>query len=93
MQIMNPIVLNEHGQGWIEVGRGGAIAASRVVAVAQANSAPVKRLLQAAGPARVLNLTYGDPRETVLILDSGHLAITSIPMNALLNRLRTLPSP
>lgn len=90
---MIPIVLNEKYPGWIEVGRGGAIAAARVLAVARANSAPVKRLLQAAGPGRVLNLTYGDPRETVLILDNGYLVVTGVSMDALLQRLRTLPKP
>lgn len=90
---MIPIVLNEKYPGWIDVGRGGVISASRVIAVARANSAPIKRLLQAVGPARVLNLTYGDPRETVLILENGYVAVTGVSMEALIQRLKTLPKP
>ncbi len=76
---------------WISLGRGGAIATQRVVAAARANSAPVKRLLAAAGPARILNLTYGDPRETVLLLDTGHLAIISQPLEVIVSLLQAKP--
>lgn len=59
------------------LGRGGAVDANRVVAIVPARSAPVKRLLEAAGPGRVLNMTYGYPRQAVLLFDNGYLAVVS----------------
>jgi regulator of extracellular matrix RemA (YlzA/DUF370 family) len=72
---------------YIKLGRGGWLAASRIVAVARARSAPVRRLLEAAGPGRVINLTYGYPRESVVLLDNGCLAVTSLTPEELLDRL------
>ncbi|MCC7446491.1 MAG: DUF370 domain-containing protein [Anaerolineae bacterium] len=69
-------------------GRGGAVAVDRVVAVARASSAPVKRLLQAAGPARVLSLTYGEPRQSVILLDNGCLVVVSLSIDEVLDKLR-----
>jgi regulator of extracellular matrix RemA (YlzA/DUF370 family) len=72
---------------WITVGRGGAFAADRVIAVGRASSASIKRLLEAAGPAAVVNLTYGDPRQTVLVMDTGHLVVVSQPLEQILDLL------
>ncbi len=47
----------------------------------------VKRLLEAAGPQRVLNLTYGYPRQSVALLDNGCLAVLSLSVEELLERL------
>ncbi len=69
------------------LGRGGAVATGRVVAVAQARSAPVRRLLEAAGQARVLTLTYGEPRRAVLLLDNGFLAVVSLTPEELVEML------
>ncbi len=59
------------------LGRGGVIDIDHVVAIAPAKSAPVKRLLEAAGTERVLNMTYGYPRQSVILLDNGFLVIAS----------------
>jgi regulator of extracellular matrix RemA (YlzA/DUF370 family) len=75
---------------WIDVGRGGLIAADRVVAVGRAGSAPIKRLLAAAGPKLVINLTYGEPRQTVLVLESGHLVVVSQPITTVKQALEAL---
>ena len=72
---------------WISLGRGGAIAADRVIAVGRASSASIKRLLEAAGPSAVINLTYGEPRQTVLVMDTGHLAVISQPLEHILAQL------
>ncbi len=71
----------------ISLGPGGLLDAARIVAVARARSAPVKRLLEAAGPQRVLNLTYGYPRQSVALLDNGCLAVLSLSVEELLERL------
>ncbi|HMN11604.1 MAG TPA: DUF370 domain-containing protein [Bellilinea sp.] len=74
---------------WIAVGYGALLDAERVVAAVRARSAPVKRMLDAAGPAQVVNLTYGYPRECVVLLDTGHLALISLTLDDLLRRLNT----
>jgi regulator of extracellular matrix RemA (YlzA/DUF370 family) len=61
----------------IQIGRGGSINPERVLVVASATSAPIKRLLKKVNPGHVLNLTYGYPRRSVLVFDNGFLAITS----------------
>jgi regulator of extracellular matrix RemA (YlzA/DUF370 family) len=74
-------------------GRGGAIAADRVIAVARASSAPVKRLIEAAGPSRVLSLTYGEPRQSVIMLDNGSLVVVSLSVEEVLDRLQYAVEP
>jgi len=58
-------------------GRGGAVTVESVLAVANAKSAPIKRLLASANPQDLLDLTYGYPRKAVLILSNGMLAVVS----------------
>jgi regulator of extracellular matrix RemA (YlzA/DUF370 family) len=73
---------------WVVVGKGGILAADRVVAVARANSAPIRRLVEAVGRERVVDLTFGQPRRAVVVLDSGHVVAVSLTPEALLRRLR-----
>lgn len=77
----------------ISIGRGGAIDLDHVVAVARASSAPVKRLLEAAGPARVLNLTYGEPRQSVILFDNGCLAVVSLAVEEVLATIARCEEP
>jgi regulator of extracellular matrix RemA (YlzA/DUF370 family) len=58
------------------LGRGGSLNPERIVAIASLESAPIKRLLQATGDDRLLNLTYGYPRRSVVIFDNGMMVIT-----------------
>lgn len=71
----------------VSIGRGGAIDLDQVVAVARASSAPIKRLLEAAGPSRVINLTYGEPRQSVVLFDNGCMAVVSLSVEAVLHLL------
>jgi len=73
---------------WVIVGQGGILAVDRVVAVARANSAPIRRLVEAVGRERMVDLTFGRPRRAVVVLDSGHVVAVSLTPEALLGRLR-----
>ena len=73
---------------WLDLGKGGVLALGRVIAVAQVNSAPIKRLVDAIGSDRVIDLTFGRPRRAVVILDSGHVALVNLAPQMLLERLR-----
>ena len=61
----------------IVLGRGGAVDADHIVAIASFKSKPIKRLLDAVGSSRVINLTYGYPCQSVILLDNGYLLVTS----------------
>jgi regulator of extracellular matrix RemA (YlzA/DUF370 family) len=67
----------------IILGRGGAVDADRVVAIAPFKSKPIKRLLDAAGSGMVLNMTYGYSCHSVILLDNGYLVISSCTMDEL----------
>lgn len=71
----------------ISLGPGGALDLSRIVAVGRVTSAPIKRLLAAAGPQHVINLTYGYPRQSVVLLDNGYLAVVSLTVEDILDKL------
>lgn len=61
----------------ISLGEGGAIDAARIILVTPYRSRPIHRLLAKTDPAKVVNVTYGYPRESVLLLDSGYIVIAS----------------
>ena len=71
---------------WVVVGKGGILAIDRVMAVARANSAPIRRLVEAVGRDRFVDLTFGQPRRAVVVLDSGHVAAVSLTPEMLLAR-------
>lgn len=66
---------------WITLGRGGILDTRRVLAVASARSAPIKRLLARTPPERVVNLTYGYPRESIILLEGGWLILVSLTID------------
>ena len=61
----------------ITLGRGGALDADRILLIASARSAPIKRLLAMLDTNQIINLTYGYPRETVILLEGGIFVIVS----------------
>lgn len=63
---------------WITIGQGGVIDTARVVAVANARSAPVKRWLENIDPVRIINLTYGHPRQSIILLDNDYLILVPL---------------
>ncbi len=60
----------------IMIGEGGSINPERVLMIASMKSAPVKRLLKYADPDKVINMTYGYPQRSLIIFDTGFMAIT-----------------
>lgn len=72
---------------WIVVVGEGLIALERIVAVGRVEATPMRRLLRALPPARLVILTGGKKRETAVVLDSGHVVITAVPLAELRQRL------
>lgn len=59
------------------LGRGGSINRERVVLIASLSSAPIQKLLRDIDPDRVVNMTYGYPRRSIIVFDNGMIAIAS----------------
>ena len=66
----------------------GAINAARIVAVAPADAAPVRRLLDLTPANQIVVLTGGRKRRSVVVLDSGHVVLTALSVKQLLQRLQ-----
>jgi regulator of extracellular matrix RemA (YlzA/DUF370 family) len=66
--------------GWIAIGMAGFIQQSRIIGVSSVKTAPMRRLLQATPPAFIVVLTGGQRRQTIAVLDSGHVVITALTL-------------
>lgn len=65
---------------WIEIGQQGIVNARRIVAVGGAQPAGMKRLLGAVSQERIVDLTGGRRRQSLLVLDTTHLVLTALPV-------------
>lgn len=55
------------------------VSADRIVAVVSPESAPIKRLVQEArDDGRAVDATYGRKTRAVMIMDSGHIILSSL---------------
>lgn len=55
------------------------VSADRIVAVVSPESAPIKRLVQEArDDGRAVDATYGRKTRAVIIMDSGHIILSSL---------------
>ena len=62
----------------IDIGYGNSLNASRVVAVVQAEAAPVKRLITAAREQNLLvDASCGKKTKSVYVMDSGHVILSA----------------
>lgn len=68
----------------------GFIKAERIVTIGRADSAPMRRLLASLPREKVVYLTGGRRRRSVVLLDTGHAVVTAIAPEALHARLAGL---
>lgn len=69
------------------LGRGGMIDARRVILIAPYQSKPIRRMLLNTRPEKVFNLTYGQPKRGVLMLDGGYFVVTHRTADELMLKL------
>lgn len=62
----------------IILGKDGFIKAERVLSIGRAKSAPMRRLLATLPPDKVIYLTGGRRRRSVVLLDTGHAVVTAL---------------
>ncbi len=65
---------------WLDVDGEGYVAVPRIVAVGWAKAAPMQRLVGQTPLSHIVVLTGGRRRRTIIVLDSGHVVITSLSM-------------
>jgi len=63
----------------LSVGYENVIAAKRIVAVVNPNSAPIKRMVKEAKEKRlVIDATCGKPTRSVIVMDSGNIVLSAV---------------
>jgi regulator of extracellular matrix RemA (YlzA/DUF370 family) len=73
---------------FINIGFGNLVSASRIVAIASPDSAPVKRLVQdAKEEGRIIDVSCGRRTRAVIITDSDHVILSAIQTETISNRL------
>ena len=73
----------------INIGFGNFIAAERIIAIVSPESAPIKRIVQEARDrGSLIDATYGRrTRAVALIMDSGHIILSSVQPETVAHRL------
>lgn len=73
---------------FVNIGFGSIVAANRIVAMVNPESAPTKRLVQEAREKGVLiDATYGRRTRTVIITDSNHIILSTLQAETVALRL------
>ncbi len=73
---------------FINVGFGNMVSASRIVAIARPDSAPIKRLVQdAKDEGRAIDVSCGRRTRAVIVTDSDHVILSAIVAETISNRL------
>ncbi|MBO5162856.1 MAG: DUF370 domain-containing protein [Ruminococcus sp.] len=72
----------------INIGYGNMVSADRIVTVISPDSAPIKRLIQEArDDGRAIDATYGRKTRAVIVMDSGHIVLSSLITDTLASRI------
>ena len=71
----------------INIGFGSMVAANRVLAIVEPDSAPIKRLVQEARDrAMLVDASYGRKTQTVILMDTDHVILSSLTPEVLQQR-------
>lgn len=72
----------------INIGFGNMVSASRVIAIVSPESAPIKRIiLDVRDRGQLIDATYGRRTRAVVIMDSGHVILSSIQPETVAGRM------
>ncbi len=78
----------------ISIGFGNVVAANRIVAIISPDSSPVKRLVQdARDKGNLVDATYGRRTRAVVITDSGHVILSALQHETIVNRVPGAGNP
>ena len=72
----------------LNIGYGNMVSAGRIISVVSPESAPIKRLVQEARDSgKDIDATFGRKTRAVLIMDSGHIVLSSLITDTLAARI------
>ena len=72
----------------IHIGYGNMISSQRIISAVSPESAPIKRLVQEARDSgMIIDATYGRKTRTVIIMDSGHVVLSSLVTETVAQRV------
>lgn len=72
----------------VNIGYGNMVSAERIITIVSSESAPIKRLIQEArDDGRAIDATYGRKTRAVIIMDSGHIILSSLITETLAVRI------
>ncbi len=73
---------------FINIGYGNMVSSGRIVTIVSPESAPIKRMVQEArDEGRAIDATYGRKTRAVIVMDSGHIILSSLVAETLATRL------
>lgn len=73
---------------FINIGFGNVVSAHRVISIVAPESAPIKRIMQEARDAGdLIDATYGRRTRSVLVMDSGHVVLSAVQPETIVNRI------
>ena len=74
----------------INIGFGNIVSAERIVSIVRPDSAPIKRIVQEAKDSKTaVDATYGRRTRSVIIMDSGHIILSSVQPDTIAGRVDT----
>lgn len=83
--------------GFVNVGFGNIVNATRIVAIISPDSAPIKRLIQnAKDSGKAIDATQGRRTRAVLVMDDGHILLSALLPETISSRWEShnsLPEP
>ena len=78
----------------INIGFGSLVAAGRILAIVEPDSAPIKRVIQEAKDRGMLiDASYGRKTKSVLLMDTDHVILSGLQSNVLAARWEGKPEP
>ena len=76
----------------INIGFGSMVAAQRVLAIMEPDSAPIKRVVQEARERSMLiDASYGRKTKAVILMDTDHVILSAIPTETIYARWMDRP--
>ena len=78
----------------INIGFGSLVAAQRILALMDPDSAPIKRVVQEARERGMLiDASYGRKTKTVILMDTDHVILSAIPTETIYARWLDMQEP
>lgn len=72
----------------VNIGFGNIVSANKIVTIVSPEAAPIKRMIQEAKDSKnVVDATCGRRTRAVLIMDSGHIILSSVQPETIASRL------